>query len=50
VLAVGYVVSARPIADRRIVLDGYRLADLERLFAERKGTLMGVASSSKNSS
>ena len=28
VLPVGYVVSARRIADRRIILAGYRLADL----------------------
>jgi S1/P1 Nuclease len=28
VLPVGYVVSARRIADRRIILSGYRLADL----------------------
>ena len=28
VLPVGYVVSARRIADRRMVLAGYRLADL----------------------
>jgi hypothetical protein len=28
VLSAGYVVSARPIADRRIMLTGYRLADL----------------------
>jgi len=28
VLSVGYVVSARRIADRRIILAGYRLADL----------------------
>jgi hypothetical protein len=27
VLPVGYVVSARRIADRRIILAGYRLAD-----------------------
>jgi hypothetical protein len=30
VLPVGYVVSARRIADRRIILAGYRLADLIR--------------------
>jgi hypothetical protein len=28
VLPVGYVVSARRIADRRMILAGYRLADL----------------------
>jgi hypothetical protein len=28
VLPVGYVVSARRIADRRMILVGYRLADL----------------------
>jgi hypothetical protein len=28
VLPVGYVVSARLIADRRTILTGYRLADL----------------------
>jgi S1/P1 nuclease len=28
VLPVGYVVSARRIADRRMILSGYRLADL----------------------
>ena len=28
VLPVGYVVSASRIADRRIILAGYRLADL----------------------
>jgi hypothetical protein len=28
VLPVGYVVSARRIADRRMILEGYRLADL----------------------
>jgi hypothetical protein len=28
VLPVGYVVSARRIGDRRIILAGYRLADL----------------------
>jgi len=28
VLPVGYVVSARRIADRRMILTGYRLADL----------------------
>lgn len=30
VLPVGYVVSARRIADRRMILAGYRLADLLR--------------------
>jgi S1/P1 Nuclease len=30
VLPVGYVVNARRIADRRIILAGYRLADLIR--------------------
>ena len=33
VLPVGYVVNARRIADRRIVLAGYRLADLIRRVA-----------------
>jgi hypothetical protein len=28
VLPAGYVISARRIADRRIILSGYRLADL----------------------
>jgi hypothetical protein len=28
VLPVGYVVSARRIADRRVILAGYRVADL----------------------
>jgi hypothetical protein len=28
VLPMGYVVSARRIADRRMILEGYRLADL----------------------
>ena len=28
VLPVGYVVSARRIADRRMILAGYRLADV----------------------
>jgi len=30
VLPVGYVVNARRIAERRIILVGYRLADLLR--------------------
>ena len=35
VLPVGYVVSARRIADRRMILAGYRLADLLRQVVEK---------------
>jgi hypothetical protein len=35
VLPVGYVVSASRIADRRMILAGYRLADFLRRFLRR---------------
>jgi hypothetical protein len=37
VLPVGYVVSASRIADRRIILAGYRLADLLRWVCRQLG-------------
>jgi hypothetical protein len=39
VLPAGYVVSASRIADRRIILAGYRLADLLKKFGQSLGEL-----------
>jgi hypothetical protein len=43
VLPLGYVVSASRIADRRIILAGYRLADVLTQLSEASETWIGVA-------